>query len=118
MSALGGYFVYSLVLWGHAFCLLSNDRRLSVSRRLKMYYFYGKINWGHVVCPLYGGGLYLGESVMRGSTVISNVVRFHNSVLTNFLLEVLYSKLVFHPIMQLFCKPCKLHCSEEYLSGR
>ena len=34
-----------------------------------MYYFYGKINGGHVVCPLYGGGLYLGEFVMEGSTV-------------------------------------------------
>ena len=34
-----------------------------------MYYFYGKVNWGHVVCLLYGGGLYLEESVMGGSTV-------------------------------------------------
>ena len=36
-----------------------------------MYYFYGKINWGHVVCPLYEGGLYLGESVIGGSTVLA-----------------------------------------------
>ena len=69
-SALGGYFVQLLVLWGHTFCPLSGDRRSSVSRRLKMYYFYGKINWGHIVCPLYGGSQYLGESVMGGSTVI------------------------------------------------
>ena len=34
-----------------------------------MYYFYGKINQGHIVCPLYGGGPYLGESIMGGSTV-------------------------------------------------
>ena len=30
---------------------------------------YGKVNWGHIVCPLYGGSLYLRESVMGGSTV-------------------------------------------------
>ena len=36
-----------------------------------MYYFYGKINRGQVVCPLHGGGLYLGESVMGGSTVLT-----------------------------------------------
>ena len=35
-----------------------------------MYYFYGKINQGHIVCPLYGGGPYFRESVMRCSTVI------------------------------------------------
>ena len=35
-----------------------------------MYYFYGKINQGHVVCLLCGGGPYLGESVMGGSTVL------------------------------------------------
>ena len=35
-----------------------------------MYYFYGKINRGHVVRQLYGGGPYLGESVMGGSTVL------------------------------------------------
>ena len=51
------------------FCLLSGDRRLSISRRLKMYYFYAKINRGHVVCMLYGGGPYLGVSIMGGSTV-------------------------------------------------
>ena len=37
-----------------------------------MYSFYGKVNWGHVVCPLYGGGLYLEESIMGGSTVRSD----------------------------------------------
>ena len=52
LSALGGYFVQLLILWGHVFCLLSRDRRLSVSWRLKKYYFYGKINWGHADCPL------------------------------------------------------------------
>ena len=30
---------------------------------------YGKVVLGHVVCPLYGGCLYLGESVMGGATV-------------------------------------------------
>ena len=35
-----------------------------------MYYFHGKVNRGHVVCSLYGGGLYLGESVMGGSTAL------------------------------------------------
>ena len=34
-----------------------------------MYYFYGKVKGGHVVCPLYGGGLYVRESIMGGSTV-------------------------------------------------
>ena len=36
-----------------------------------MYYFYGKINRGHIVCPLYGSSLYLRESAIRGSTVVS-----------------------------------------------
>ena len=34
-----------------------------------MYYYDGKISRRHIVCPLYVGGLYLGESVMGGSTV-------------------------------------------------
>ena len=38
-------------------------------QRLEMHYIYGKINRGHIVCPLYGGGLYLRESVMGGSTL-------------------------------------------------
>ena len=63
LSVLGGYFVQLFVLWGHFFCLLSGDRRLLITWRLKMYYFYGKINWGHVVCPLYRGGWYHRESV-------------------------------------------------------
>ena len=42
LSTLGCYFVQLLVLWGHLFCLLSGDRRLSVSRRLKPYYICGK----------------------------------------------------------------------------
>ena len=29
-----------------------------------MHSFYGKANLGRVVCQLYGGGLYLGESVI------------------------------------------------------
>ena len=33
-----------------------------------MYYFYGKINRGRVVCPLYGGGPFLRETDMGGST--------------------------------------------------
>ena len=52
LSTLGGYFVQLLVLWGHMFCPLSRDRRLSVSRRSKIYYFSGKVNWAHVVYPL------------------------------------------------------------------
>ena len=43
---------------------------------VEIYYFYGKINWGYVVCPLYGGNLYLRESVMRGSTVIHYLTCF------------------------------------------
>ena len=35
-----------------------------------MYCFCGEINWGHVVRPLYGGGPYLRESVVGGSTVL------------------------------------------------
>ena len=35
-----------------------------------MYYLYGKINRGHGICPLYGGCPLLGESVIRGFTVI------------------------------------------------
>ena len=61
-------FVCSQRLFYTATCPLG-DRRLSVSQRLKMYYFYDKVSWGHVVCPLYGGDLYLVESVMGGSTV-------------------------------------------------
>ena len=65
------------------FCPLSGERRLSVSRRLKMYYFYGKVNRGHVVCPLYIGGPYLRESIMGGSTVLVMLVgrakQFHAS---------------------------------------
>ena len=35
-----------------------------------MSYFYGKINRGHaVICLLHGSGLYLGKSIMGGSTV-------------------------------------------------
>ena len=36
---------------------------------IDIYCFYGKIYWGHVVCQLYGpgGGLYLEESILRGS---------------------------------------------------
>ena len=32
--------------------------------------FYGKINQGQVICPLYRGCLLLGESVIRGFTVV------------------------------------------------
>ena len=35
-----------------------------------MYYLYGKLNRGHGICPLYGGCPLLGESVIRGFTVI------------------------------------------------
>ena len=58
-----------LVRWGHVFYPLSSNRRLSVSRRLKMYYFYGKlksiggtlsVRCMEVVCisesPLWAGG--------------------------------------------------------------
>ena len=63
LSAIGGYFIQLLVLWGHVFCPLSGGRRL------KMYCFYGRVNRGHVACPLYRGCPYLGVSVMGGSTV-------------------------------------------------
>ena len=32
---------------------------------------------GHVVCPLYGGGLFLGKSIMGGSTV-PNLIFWEN----------------------------------------
>ena len=90
LSALGGYFVQLLILCRHVFCPLSGDRRLAI--RISeaenvlflwqnqsghtvcllhnyMYYFYSKINQGRTVCLLYGGGPYLGEFVMGGSTV-------------------------------------------------
>ena len=35
LSTLGGYFVQLLVLWGYVFYLLSRDRRLFISWRLK-----------------------------------------------------------------------------------
>ena len=35
-----------------------------------MYYFYGKSNQGHGFCPLYRGCAPLGESVIRGFTVL------------------------------------------------
>ena len=35
-----------------------------------MYYFYGKSNRGHEICPLYRGCPPLGESVIRGFTVM------------------------------------------------
>ena len=53
--------------FGGMFCplhALSRDRRLSVSRMLKMYYYYGKVNRGRP---------YLRESVMGGSTVCMHV---------------------------------------------
>ena len=37
LSALRGYFVQLVVPWGHVFCLLSGNKRLSISRRFKMY---------------------------------------------------------------------------------
>ena len=67
-------FCTAIVLWGHVFCLLSGDGRLSISQRLKMYYFYGKVDRGlhqtwndqdlhattchsttkdHTACPIY-----------------------------------------------------------------
>ena len=80
LSTLGGYFVQLFVLWGHMFCLLSGDGRLTVSQRLKIYYFYGKVDRGYVVCLLYRGSPYLGESIMEGSTVLY-AVTVANSVL-------------------------------------
>ena len=43
---------------------------MSVSRRLKIHYIYGKSNRCHDMSPLYGGCPLLGESVMRGFTVV------------------------------------------------
>ena len=37
-----------------------------------MYYLYGKINRGHGIWPLFGGCPLLGESVIRGFTVIQD----------------------------------------------
>ena len=46
LTTFGGYLVWLFVLWGHVFCPLSRDRRVSVCQRLKMCYFYGKDNQG------------------------------------------------------------------------
>ena len=65
--------LYSYLSFGGTFsvsCPEIGGCLYNVSRRLKTHYFYGKFNWGHVVSPLYGDGLYLGQSVMGGSTVI------------------------------------------------
>ena len=37
LSAHEGYIVQLCFLWEHVFCLLFGDRKLSVSRKLKMY---------------------------------------------------------------------------------
>ena len=52
-------------------CFLSVVQRQEVVclSEIEMYYFYGKINWGYIVCLLCGGGPYLGESIIGGSTV-------------------------------------------------
>ena len=41
-----------------------------------MYYLYGKINRGHGICPLYGGCPLLGESAIRGFTVIHEIYTY------------------------------------------
>ena len=43
-----------------------------------MYYFYGKNNRGHGICPLYRGCPPLGESVIRGFTVLPATIRIIN----------------------------------------
>ena len=50
-----------------------------------MYYIYGKVNQGHVVYPLYGGCLYLGESVMEGYTK-----KFSNKIMSK--LAIIFSQ--------------------------
>ena len=59
--------VRDFVVLGQAVCPLSRVERLSATRRFQMY---GKINRGHGICPLYGGCPLLGESVIRGFTVV------------------------------------------------
>ena len=39
-----------------------------------MYYLFGKINRGHGIWPLFGGCPLLGESVIRGFTVLMGVM--------------------------------------------
>ena len=39
-----------------------------------MYYFYRKSNWGHGICPLYRGCPPYGESVIRGFTILHNIM--------------------------------------------
>ncbi len=67
LSALGGYYVKLLVLWGHVFSPLSGNKRLFAFRRSEMLW---QIN---VVCLFYRGSLYLEESVMGGSTVLNQL---------------------------------------------
>ena len=70
LSAFRGDFVWRTVVRGRAFCPLSGVERLSATRRFQMHYIYGKINRGHGICPLYRGCPLLGESVIRGFTVV------------------------------------------------
>ena len=48
-----------------------------------MYYFYGKSNQGHGICPLYRGCLPLGESVIRGFTVVLHYCSVDRITCTN-----------------------------------
>ena len=73
LSFHGGDSVQLAAIWGQILCQLSRVKRMSVSWRLETHYIYAKFNQGHVVRPLYGGRLYLGRSVMGGSTVIIHV---------------------------------------------
>ena len=43
-----------------------------------MYYFYRKSNRGHGICPLYRGRPLLGESTIRGFTVVMELFKYNN----------------------------------------
>ena len=70
LSAFGGYFVQTAVLWGHAGCPLSGVERWPLLGGSKCTISMERAIGGIKICPLYGGCPLFGVSVIRGFTVI------------------------------------------------
>ena len=70
LSAFGGYFVQIVVLWGRAGCPLSGVERCTCPLLGGSKCTISMGNRGHGICPLYRGCPPLGESVIRGFTVV------------------------------------------------
>ena len=65
------YYFHGKAIGGMEFVRCTEVVRLSESPLLEVsLYFYGKSNRGHGICPLYRGCPPLGESVIRGFTVL------------------------------------------------